>query len=303
MTYQDTTNCDVFDIKRIMPNYGLSGSLLLFDNVDGNNYLTALGNPEGSRFMHFTLFIPLQGELDFMVNGEHAKFRQGQVFTSYPDVEMCYHKATPDTRYLLFVIYPDMMKSVYEDLMLKYDITNFQSGYIVSNVSDITLKQIVKIYNSLKTECMRDDYTYRMTVIKNLLDLLVIKIHVINGQQDHLDTDPDSRQYLVYQKFLKLLNEYAVKERTVQFYADELQISPKYLSYVTIQYTGKNASQWISEYVIVRARTLISVHHKTTAEVAEMLNFENTNSFNRFFKRVTNITPREYLKQLKEKTK
>lgn len=299
----NSTHHDAFDINRVVPNYGLPGSLLLFDNTEGNNYLTSLGNPEGSRFMHLMVFVPLRGELDLIVNGQKASFKQGQIFTSYPDVEMIYSHATPDTQYLLFVIYPDMLKSIYDDIMLKYDITNFQHGYIISDVTENSLRQIVRLYNELKRECIHDDYTYRDTVIKNLLDLLVIKVHVINNLQDNLDTDPDSRQYVVYQKFLKLLNEYADKERTVQFYADELQISPKYLSYVTIQYTGKNASQWIGEYVVVKARTLISVHHKSTAEVAELLHFENTNSFNRFFKRVSNITPREYIKQLKEKSK
>lgn len=299
----DAINKDAFIDRQVTANYGMEGKVLLFDNTEGNNYLAAMSNPDGSRFMHFMLFVPLRGELNIIVNGQHAIFRQGQVFTSYPDVEMRFHNATPDTQYLLFVVYPDMLKSIYDDLMLRYDITKFQQGFNVSDIDETTLHQLIIIYNELKRECVQEDYTYRMTVIRNLLDLLVIKIHVVNKQQDRMDNDPDSRQYIIYQRFLKLLNEYADKHRTVQFYADEMQISPKYLSYVTIQYTGKNASQWIGEYVVVKARTLISVHHKTTAEVAEILNFENSNSFNRFFKRVTDMTPREYIKSLKVKSK
>lgn len=290
---------DTFISPQVVSRYSIPQKLLLFDNIDGHDSMQSIYNNEGIRLMQLTIFVLLKGEMTILINGQMVKITGGQILTTYPDIEIHPQSASADYQYILFVIYPEMLKSVYEDLQMKYDITSFQQGYAISDVDNNMCRQFLMYYDEMRKECLHEDYQYRNIVVRNIFDVVMIKALHLQGKQDSFNVDPDSRQYIVYQRFLKLLNEKAEAERTVQFYADTMNISPKYLSYVTMQYTGKNASQWIGEYVAVKARTLMSVHHKTSAETAKLLNFETLNSFNRFFKRVTNITPKEYIKSIK----
>ena len=117
-----------------------------------------------------------------------------------------------------------------------------------------------------------------------------------------LKGDSNSRQYDIYCKFLALLNKHSQEHRDVRFYAEQLGISSKYLSFVCISYSKKNASTWIDESVIQKARVLMMVHNYTISEISEALHFLTISSFRRFFKRVTGMTTKEYLRQQNSKS-
>ena len=107
-----------------------------------------------------------------------------------------------------------------------------------------------------------------------------------------------SRQENIYRQFIDLLNLYADREREVQFYADQLGISPKYLSTITQTYSGKNASEWIADYVVGLAINLMREKKCKIQEVSTLLNFPTQSFFGRFFgrffKRATGMSPKKY---------
>ena len=107
-----------------------------------------------------------------------------------------------------------------------------------------------------------------------------------------------SRQHALFRDFVDLLANYSDKEREVQFYAHEMGISSKYLSSLCIEYSGKNASTWIDEYVIARVKALMQEHRYTIKEIAQVMNFPTQSFFGRYFKRVTGLSPRAYMQQM-----
>ena len=104
-----------------------------------------------------------------------------------------------------------------------------------------------------------------------------------------------SRQSIQFRNFIELLNEHSIREREVQFYAKKLGITPKYLSALCIAYSGKNASTWIDEYVIVRAKELLREQRYSVREVGEILNFPSQSFFGRYFKRNMGISPKVFM--------
>ena len=291
---------DVFVQQRIEPSAAIPGEVLLFDNYGNRDPIQPLTS-ENLKLSHMTIFFLMQGSAQLKINGEDVNITGGQTLTTLPDIEMHILTTSADNKYLLTVIYPELLHKTYDDIYLNYDKTTFSKGYMLGSCNEEEMSIYQIIYSELKKECIRPDYKYKMIAVRSYLNALLINNMNLYDISDSVDIDPNSRQYDVYQKFLKALNEHAKTERTVKFYADLLNISPKYLSFVCLQYSKKNASQWISDYVVYNARTLMSIHHQTVAESAEQLNFSSLNSFNRFFKRVTGQSPREYLHSLKNK--
>jgi len=81
---------------------------------------------------------------------------------------------------------------------------------------------------------------------------------------------------------------------TVRFLADQLHISPSYLSDMLRSLTGQNAQQHIHNKLIDKAKERLSTTSLSVSEVAYALGFEHSQSFSKFFKTKTDLSPQEF---------
>lgn len=81
---------------------------------------------------------------------------------------------------------------------------------------------------------------------------------------------------------------------TVEYLAERLNVSPRYLSDLLRSLTGQNAQQHIHEKLIEKAKMYLTATNLTVSEIAYQLGFEQPQSFNRLFKKKTNLTPIEF---------
>ncbi len=73
--------------------------------------------------------------------------------------------------------------------------------------------------------------------------------------------------------------------------AERLKVSPRYLSDMLRQLTGRNTQQHIQDKLIEKAKEILSTTNLSIAEIAYALGFEHPQSFNRIFKRKTQVSP------------
>ncbi len=105
-----------------------------------------------------------------------------------------------------------------------------------------------------------------------------------------------TRKEDLVKRFLKLLPEHTRKERSLQFYADHLFVTPKYLSQTVKEVSGKTAGEFIDEMVMMEAKVLLSDLSLSVAQVSEELFFSDQFFFSKFFKNHAGITPSAYRK-------
>ncbi len=105
-----------------------------------------------------------------------------------------------------------------------------------------------------------------------------------------------SRRSNYVNDFIKLVHIYYSRERAVKFYADKLFISPKYLSLLVKESTGRSAANFIDEFVILEAKNMLRFSGKNIQQIAYALNFTNQSSFGKYFKHLTGMSPTEYQK-------
>jgi YesN/AraC family two-component response regulator len=106
--------------------------------------------------------------------------------------------------------------------------------------------------------------------------------------------EPCSRQDVIFRKFLSLLATDITISREVQYYADKLCITPKYLTIVTRQMSDRSAATWITHSVILNAKALLATTQLTVQQVSNKLNFPNPSFFGQYFLRHTGMTPKEF---------
>ncbi|MCG2613646.1 AraC family transcriptional regulator [Terrimonas sp. NA20] len=105
-----------------------------------------------------------------------------------------------------------------------------------------------------------------------------------------------TRKEELMKRFLKLLPEHARQQRGLQFYADHLYVTPKYLSQTVKELSGKTAGAFIDELVMVEAKVLLGDLSLSVAQVADQLFFSDQFFFSKFFKNHAGITPTGYRK-------
>ena len=98
-------------------------------------------------------------------------------------------------------------------------------------------------------------------------------------------------------RFIALLSRYHAEHRDLDFYAERLGLTPKYLSAAVKADSGRTAPEWISEYVLMEARYYLRYTTLSVKEIAWRLHFANQMDFYRYFQRHSGQTPSAYREQ------
>jgi AraC-like DNA-binding protein len=81
---------------------------------------------------------------------------------------------------------------------------------------------------------------------------------------------------------------------SVQYFAEALNLSAKYLSSLLKQLTGQTMQQIIHEKLIEKAKEKLSTTQMSVSEIAYQLGFEHPQSFNKLFKSKTKQSPLDF---------
>lgn len=95
-------------------------------------------------------------------------------------------------------------------------------------------------------------------------------------------------------RFLLLVQENYKKERFLDFYASQLEITSKHLSRTIKSQTGFTAVEWIERFVILEAKVLLKSTNLNIQQIADELNFPSQSFFGKYFKKYTGLSPKEF---------
>lgn len=135
------------------------------------------------------------------------------------------------------------------------------------------------------------------SVISATLYQLLQFYHRLKGTTTPDDTETgrhNSRRNNYLSEFMRLVHQHHRSERSTAFYASRLFISPKYLSHIIKETTGRSAAEWIDQCVILEAKNLLRYSGKNVQQVAYELNFPNQSAFGKYFKHLTGMSPTEF---------
>lgn len=139
----------------------------------------------------------------------------------------------------------------------------------------------------------------------NILDALYQSIlyetlSIYTSRMTKSDKGNLRRKEDVFYKFLLLVEDNFQQERSVNYYAERLDITPKHLSAVAKETSGHTAGEWIDSYVILEAKLLLHNSELTIQEISSQLNFANQSFFGKYFKHHTGESPRAYRQAILE---
>jgi len=163
-------------------------------------------------------------------------------------------------------------------------------------LNEETLKGIIMYFELLKRLALETDHPYRLEVARYLTLAFFyganIDFHKItfNRKMTH--------QEMLVEKFLNLARTHHKQQRELNYYAKKLIITPKYLSKVVKETSGRPANDWIDDLVVLEAKALLKSTNMTIQQISDELNFPSQSFFGKYFKRVTGMSPSEYKRKM-----
>lgn len=112
-----------------------------------------------------------------------------------------------------------------------------------------------------------------------------------NGQPQ---AAPRSRNQQIFSDFIRLVSQHASQQHTLEFYASQLCITPRYMGSVISNVSGKSAKCWIDEAIVNAIKVQLRYSNQQVTEIANSMDFPNPSFFCKYFKRLTGMTPLEY---------
>lgn len=151
-------------------------------------------------------------------------------------------------------------------------------------------------YIKMMGEIVKADLTYKKESVQTLwMSVLYLLAGILDKRRKTMtDSSSSNRSRLLFEQFISLVSRYHDQYRNVGFYADKLCLTPKYLSKLIKNATGRSAPDWIDSYVILEAKNMLKYSNCTIKEIVYKLNFPNQSVFYKFFKARTGMTPSEY---------
>lgn len=175
-----------------------------------------------------------------------------------------------------------------------------QKEHPVFHLTDEEVMELRNLFLLIMDIVSGTDY-FRIDITKRLLAAYLYKLgSILYRHRPELQAEaskPMKREEILFKQFIHLVGEHHRRERRVDFYADRLFLSPKHFSAVIKKVSGKTAGEWIDEYVILEAKTLLKYSTMSIQEVAYYMNFPNPSFFGKYFKHHTGLSPSEYKAQ------
>lgn len=144
---------------------------------------------------------------------------------------------------------------------------------------------------------LRDSMQFnKQNILREIVSVMMRTISELYARrlEESEHTSVKTRQQEYFERFIKQVALFYREHRSVKFYADSLYITPKYLSTVIKEISGRSAAEWINEFVIQEAKILLNYSTKSIQEITYDLNFSNQSFFGKYFKRHTGVSPSEF---------
>ncbi|TAJ12646.1 AraC family transcriptional regulator [Marinilabiliaceae bacterium JC017] len=251
------------------------------------------------RLDAITMFICLGGEITSTVNLKKCTLTANSVFINLPE-DIIQIESMKDLEAYAIIVSHSFLREANIDLQKILPLYLGIKQNPMVYISDKELELLHHYYILAQDAMEANDYDCR-EIMKGLLTALIYKIlsFVKQKQLNTLETNKQStqRNEITFDTFISLLNTHHTQEKTVKFYAEQMHITPKYLSKVVKDFSGKTAAEWIVDYVVLEAKTLLKFSNMSIQQVAYHLNFATQSSFGKYFKQQTGMSPKKFIEQ------
>ncbi len=236
----------------------------------------------------------LQGSATVKVNLQEYRICGNELVTLMPDAIIHGYSFSDDFSGVMVLLSNSVAEELLPDITSVLPILmDFRQSPVIKLMPD-EAKSLYEFYKFIWDKIPRVHGDYGKSELNGLLLSIFYEVLSVCKERYTYGKFKRTRNEETFYKFYSLIEKEYCRERSVVYFADRLCISPKHLSMVVKKVSGRTASDWIDDYVILQAKQLLRSSSLTIQEVSRELNFSNQSFFGKYFKKHVGMSPSEY---------
>ncbi len=295
----DKNNFLTIDFDKIPSIYDvhyIGDEFLMFDNLysdpiieKGDNMF--LSHPIKAK--NCIVFCCFKGFLKIKINLTEYCMEANDTLTALSGSIMEIIGASEDVR-ISVISFSDKYFTPLEHIEEFMNIGNMIYNNPIIHLSDDVMQDYINIYTKMKSKLLQEENPFIKFTLKAYSYVLCGMALEQFAHKPVEKISNSSRPIDLYNKFIKLLQKDFRQQHAIKYYAQKLNISPKYFSSLIKKVSRKNAKEWIDEYLLLEAKALLKSRQFTIQQISDSLSFPNQSFFAKYFKAHTGLTPSQY---------
>lgn len=250
-----------------------------------------------SRLNALIIGVGTEGETSLTSNLQEFRLKKDSLFIFSPK-HILQVQSNNRFKAHLIVIAPDFLKRINIDPKRMMPLFLQFGSLPCMELTHAESQSLRSFISMVEQELKGSETDFSSEIIGGLIAATIYKVgdiltHYLT-EHPEVDSPIHNRAEEYFRQFTELLGEHYKHERSVGFYARQLCITPKYLTTLIKRISGKSVSEWIDNYVILEAKTLLKYSNMSVQEIAYYLNFPNQSFFGSYFKRNAGMSPSQY---------
>lgn len=254
-----------------------------------------------------TVILCKAGHIDVYYKGKMIRIGKDDLFVRIPsyDIELGPYEYSPDYEFMQVTIDAQIFEQIMFDHIRIEPNWYAKQEYIKNNPIFPLDDRGKEFYNAyfhlLELQMSSTSTDYRMQIMKVFAKVATMEmLNYIDKLAVLHPTDLSrlsvNQSDYTFREFMHLLQEYP-HMREVQWFAKKLDITPKYLSEICKERSGKSASEWIADVTVAELKHMLRNTTLPIREIAKKMEFPNASFFCQYTKKHTGLTPNHFRKQ------
>ncbi|MCC8144544.1 MAG: helix-turn-helix domain-containing protein [Tannerellaceae bacterium] len=140
------------------------------------------------------------------------------------------------------------------------DLFTILSDHPSHTLPEATMEEILHLYSLIKSKIREKEHTYRKEIVYNYMLTMFYNIADVILSDEKKRTAPATHREKIFYQFIKEVEENFRKERSVLFYANKLCLTPKYVSTLIHEVSGRTPSEWINAIRITGSQSTLKIN-------------------------------------------
>lgn len=261
--------------------------VVVLDNVTS---LPFMGEP----FLSPNLIVAIchRGCLKAEYDTRQIEFKAREASVIFPNHTLHAKEISDDYLATLVVVSPEAFKRMTQRSTYQYQMAyQREPGFPLTDKQYAHLLEVISVIRFAS----QLDIVKRVHILANMLDVISLLFDAFRFPNDDTKDETPQLGEELFSQYYNLIARHHHETREVAFYAKKFNLSPKYFSTLIKRETGVAAGNWISNYIIIQAKSMLRNRMDLNIQqIGLKLGFTDQAAFSRYFRTNTGGSPRSY---------
>ena len=253
-----------------------------------------------------TMIFCYEGEINVVLNGQTIHIGPNNLFVRIPTLgaELGPYQMSDDYRFIQVTVDEETFSELmYAHMRVEprwWQKLEYLRKHPVFELQPESIEFCEAYFNLLRLELQSPKSDYRAQIIKALARAASMEMFNFLDRMLQVPTEAERRSVdssdYIFQRFLSLLQQNP-HQREVQWFAKQINITPKYLSEICKARSGMSASEWIAKITVAELKQRLRHSTLSIRDISNEMEFPNVSFFCQYTKKHIGMTPNHYRKQ------